>query len=210
MKKFSRRKGFTLVELTIIFAVISVLAAAMMLSSTEAVVTAKAAKIISDMNLIKRATMSWYMENRKLLKFAGGTSGYKVNGNTELHEYLKENSDELKDYFSGNALAINTGPGNYQDTKNNNKYYAPLGGYAVYMGKSNTVCYVVYKISENNKASEETRLKEKLQAKAKQAGLISYKYAGGLKSTATEYNGVDANVFMEVFKLDEYAGDKAQ
>jgi len=62
MKK-SMRKGFTLVELLIVIVVIGILSAMMMLSSTEAVSSAKAADIISDLRNLKTAALAWYADN---------------------------------------------------------------------------------------------------------------------------------------------------
>ncbi len=63
MKNYAKRRGFTLVELLIVIVVIGILSAMMMLSSTEAVSSAKAAKIISDLRNIKTATLAWYADN---------------------------------------------------------------------------------------------------------------------------------------------------
>ncbi len=61
--KNTKRKGFTLVELLIVIVVIGVLSAMMMLSSTEAVSSAKAADIISDLRNLKTAALAWYADN---------------------------------------------------------------------------------------------------------------------------------------------------
>ena len=58
-----KREGFTLVELLIVIVVIGVLSAMMMLSSTEAVSSAKAADIISDLRNLKTAALAWYPDN---------------------------------------------------------------------------------------------------------------------------------------------------
>ena len=63
MKKRAKLKGFTLVELLIVIVVIGVLSAMMMLSSTEAVSSAKAAKVINNLRQLKTAALSWYMDN---------------------------------------------------------------------------------------------------------------------------------------------------
>ena len=63
MKRRAKLKGFTLVELLIVIVVIGVLSAMMMLSSTEAVTSAKAADIISDLRNCKTAALAWYADN---------------------------------------------------------------------------------------------------------------------------------------------------
>ena len=54
-RKNIKRKGFTLVELLIVIVVIGILSAMMMLSSTEAVSSAKAARIVADLRNVKTA-----------------------------------------------------------------------------------------------------------------------------------------------------------
>ena len=81
------RKGFTLVELLIVMVVISILAAMMMFSSTEAEISARAQNVINNFNQITKAVNSWYFD-----KIA--------NGN--LAQSLKDNSGEITQYFSNN------------------------------------------------------------------------------------------------------------
>ena len=61
MKK--TRKGFTLVELLIVIVVIGILSAMMMLSSTEAVTSAKASNIVSNLRNLKTAALAYYVDN---------------------------------------------------------------------------------------------------------------------------------------------------
>ncbi|MBQ9419346.1 MAG: prepilin-type N-terminal cleavage/methylation domain-containing protein [Synergistaceae bacterium] len=63
MKKNAKRQGFTLVELLIVIVVIGVLSAMMMLSSTEAVSSARASDIVSDLRNLKTAALAWYADN---------------------------------------------------------------------------------------------------------------------------------------------------
>ena len=62
MKRDSKRKGFTLVELLIVIVVIGILSAMMMISSTEAVSSAKAASIIGNMRTLKTAALAYYID----------------------------------------------------------------------------------------------------------------------------------------------------
>ena len=57
-----KRKGFTLVELLIIIAVIGTLAATMMMSSSDAVASAKASNIISNMKNMQTAALALYID----------------------------------------------------------------------------------------------------------------------------------------------------
>ncbi|MBQ3763726.1 MAG: prepilin-type N-terminal cleavage/methylation domain-containing protein, partial [Synergistaceae bacterium] len=63
-----KRKGFTLVELLIVIVVIGILSAMMMLSSTEAVTSARANNIVSNMRNLKTAALEYYVDNRDYLE----------------------------------------------------------------------------------------------------------------------------------------------
>ncbi len=106
MKRSNRREGFTLVELLIVIVVVGVLAAMMMLSSTEAVSSARATKLISDMTQIKKAVNAWYLENYdRLGSGAGGVKeerGIMVNGTlTRFSEFINGvGAKEIMKYIS--------------------------------------------------------------------------------------------------------------
>ena len=59
-----KRRGFTLVELLIVIVVIGVLSAMMMLSSTEAVSSARASNIVSNLRNLKTAATAMYVDNQ--------------------------------------------------------------------------------------------------------------------------------------------------
>ncbi|MBR0278540.1 MAG: type II secretion system protein, partial [Synergistaceae bacterium] len=61
--KSTKREGFTLVELLIVIVVIGILSAMMMLSSTEAVSSARANNIISNLRNLKTATLAFYVDS---------------------------------------------------------------------------------------------------------------------------------------------------
>lgn len=58
-----QRRGFTLVELLIVIVVIGVLSAMMMLSSTEAVSSARASNIVSNLRNLKTAALAFYVDH---------------------------------------------------------------------------------------------------------------------------------------------------
>ena len=209
MKKFSGHKGFTLVELLIVIVVIGVLAAMLLFSSTEAVSSAKATKIISDLVLMKRAINAWYLDNYERLHVTKDNNGFYVDakwnaknnryeGGTRLHEYMNKNSGEMSKYFSSTGVSFNKNTADWEHASRD-QYGASIGNYAVYFGYSNTICYVLYRVSNHNDNAE-AKLKAKLKARAKSAGLLVYDYKSNPKHKA--YDGKAANVFMEAFRLD--------
>ena len=94
MKHEMKRKGFTLVELLIVIVVIGILASMMMLASNEAVSSAKAATIISDLTNMKTAALAYYADN------SGST---ELNTNFDLEHifpYLKRSNEADEDKSS--------------------------------------------------------------------------------------------------------------
>ncbi len=195
-----RRKGFTLVELLIVILVIGILSAMMIFSSTEAVTSAKATKIISDLTQLKKAVTAWYLDNYSRFVYVNDNKKFQLDGQTEIHTYLNQHPDEIQRYFS---TSFKLSDGKLQS--GNNKYdefYATLGGYSVYMGEQNTRCYVLYKISDDSNKKDQSRLREKLQGRAKSIGLLSYDFSRGAGKKAQAYDGGNY-VFMEVFRLSK-------
>ena len=90
----TRRKGFTLVELLIVIVVIGVLSAMMMLSSTEAVSSARASNIISNLRNWKTAALAWYVDN--INKVDDGTVVFaddsKSGASKDIAKYLNSQS----------------------------------------------------------------------------------------------------------------------
>ena len=91
----TRRKGFTLVELLIVIVVIGVLSAMMMLSSTEAVSSARASNIISNLRNWKTAALAWYVDH--INDVDAGTAAYKFGEGSnakskDIAKYLNSES----------------------------------------------------------------------------------------------------------------------
>ena len=192
-KKYYVCKGFTLVELLIVIVVIGVLAAMMILSSTEAISSAKATKIISDLTQLKKAATAWYLDNYDRIVLSNNDNFHVlgVDGKDyKLHALLSNDNYGIKKYLGNGTFSLN---GNVDEKK----LHAAVGGYSVYLGNSNTRCYVVYRITAD-KDNNEMRLKNKLKGRAKSTGLLYYEWGKEPK----RYNGEDV-VVMEVFRLQK-------
>ena len=194
------KKGFTLVELLIVIVVIGILTVGMFIAASEMEATARAAKIINDLRVLRTAFEHWYIDNSQNIKEAASNAqdkGYHliVDGKEiKFHDALKSDNYGVKRYLSNSYFNLNTGKAN--DWQN---MYASVGGYSVYLGFTNTVGYVVYRISDKSNNSDHKRLREKLKGKAKSAGLVYYNYSG---KKETVYNGENF-VCMRVFVLDD-------
>ena len=157
------RKGFTLIELLIVIVVIGILAGMMMFSSTEAVDSAKATKIIGDFTILKKAVNAWYLDNYDRIGTGAGNvadeRGILVNGTVTRFSVFVDGSGnaEFKRYI-GNNSSLNFGSKNKNNTQD--LYIIRATGKAKYW-------YISYYLG--NKSS---RLKEKLAGRAKSVGLL--------------------------------------
>ncbi len=104
-KREMKREGFTLVELLIVIVVIGVLSAMMMLSSTEAVSSAKAADIVSDLRNLKTAALAWYADNLDYVeqRTQKSSSNFTAlnNERTDIAKYMNNDNLDSKYTFGG-------------------------------------------------------------------------------------------------------------
>ena len=85
-----KRKGFTLVELLIVIAIMGALAAMMTLSSTNATASADAAKILNDLRAVRTATTIFYWDHPDFqkVKKADWTTKVEAKFTDEIASYL--------------------------------------------------------------------------------------------------------------------------
>ena len=199
MLRTVKKKGFTLVELLIVIVVIGILTAGMFLAASEMEATARTAQIINDLRMLKTAAQHWYFDNSQNMGKATKEKGYTVwidGKETKIHDALQSDNYGIKRYISNSNFALNTGKkGDWQNM------YASTGGYSVYLGFNNTVCYVVYRISGDDKKRDHSLLRDKLKGKAKSVGLVYYNYNSG-KQEESAYNRENF-VCMRTFVLDD-------
>lgn len=168
----TKREGFTLVELLIVIVVIGILSAMMMLSSTEAVSSAKASNIVSNLRNLKTAALAYYTDN--LDAYASKDAALPAMDN--IWKYM---NNSKSDGTSNNAADA----GNYGIVKAEDDFD---GGW-----------FLTYTVSPaTGSAAEQKRVKEKLAGRAKSIGLVK----GYSKSTnyTTPYDGTANTVYYFV------------
>lgn len=200
----TRRNGFTLVELLIVIVVIGVLSAMMMLSSSESVSTAKATNIINNLQILKRATVAWYADNRdKVLK--DGT--VKIDKATHPIQEWKDKDLKLSKYITNtNGAQINLNTTVSVTGTNRKNTELGIGCYGVCDGGTDVdesgnqkkdpgawhrrEWYVGYRFTEG-----EDVVREKIRGRLKSSGLVF-----GTPDAHLDIKGNnDAAVWLRVF-----------
>lgn len=171
------RKGFTLVELLIVIVVIGILSAMMMLSSTEAVTSAKASNIVSNMRNIKTAALAYYTDNMDAVRDTTYTADSVVD-----------------DVTKNGTEAIATKIVNYLNNEKDSSIVGANPAYTVVVGSGTNLdeWYVKYAITNDLGATEAARVKTKLAGRAKSVGLLA-----ASDGQATAYT-TGENVYMRV------------
>jgi prepilin-type N-terminal cleavage/methylation domain-containing protein len=174
--KSIKRKGFTLVELLIVIVVIGILSAMMMLSSTEAVTSARASNIVSNLRNFKTAAMAMYVDYYdnmdKGTNPKDGTAWTDANTDTKaiLVKYMNK----------GDSNATDTDINNYSIVVGT----APNGGNGYYVKCSNV---------------SDTRVQEKLAGRAASVGLLMDVSSSSNGTTYSATSGTDkTSVYMFV------------
>ncbi len=182
MLRSVKKKGFTLLELLIVIVVIGVLAAMMLMASSEMESTARATKIINDLKQLETAVMSWYWDNYGTLALSD-KNGYTVGGNSAQNKegvavdgiqfHVQKDNTIITKYLGNPNFSLNEGNSAFKSEAKDG-LFAKLNGYSVYAGNSNYELYVFYRLSNDSTGKDNARLREKLKGRAKSAKLVTY------------------------------------
>lgn len=175
----TRRRGLTLISLLIVILVIGILATMMMYSSSEAVATAKAAKILANLHLLRRAAIAWYADNRDKVRPNGMV---KIDGKEQPIQQFSDKELKLGSYLSnlgGAGINVNEFTAKPNNNTGNIDTYLQKGCYRIFDGgtevssdkKTKTayhrnVWYVGYRFLDG-----EEKVKEKIKGRLKSAGV---------------------------------------
>ena len=151
MNGYIKRRGFTLVELLIVIVVIGILSAMMMLSSTEAVSSARAADIISDLRNLKTAALAWYMDNLDEIEAIDHQDVFRDS----KHD---ENAKKIMRYMSNN----NPDKLNFDSSVTRTDYKYSFGS----TDDGTNIWYVWCKVDKD------MNVRKKLEARAALVGLV--------------------------------------
>lgn len=177
-----KRKGFTLVELLIVIVVIGILSAMMMLSSTEAVTSARASNIVSNLRNFKTAALAMYvdyLDNMENGKTPGGTAWTAGTADGDTDKLL--------------VKYMNKGDSNTGDA-DVDKYHLVTGKMKIAAAGTNSAEREVDAYFVQYTGATDKRVQEKLVGRASSVGLLCGDTAGTAKTVYTANN----NVYMFV------------
>ena len=163
-----KRKGFTLVELLIVIVVIGILSAMMMLSSTEAVTSARASNIVSNLRNFKTAALAMYVD--KLDEAANLTDGL-YSGNTTTPTVSMDVVVKYMNNASTSASASDADMKKYGIHKNADDGW-----------------FVYYDFTGNN-GTFDSRIASKLAGRASSVGLVGGADTDKLTQSGNTYKG---------------------
>ena len=172
-----KRKGFTLVELLIVIAIIGTLTALMTLSSTNATASAEAAKVVSGLRTARSAAIMYYWDHPDLQ-----TSTVWAKGTEDDDPGVQEKfASEIGDYLEATPEGASLG------TVYTLKLIGTAGDAA-----SKADWYVGYTVANNTKISD--AVKARLVGQASSYGLWGITDAGAVAAYAT----TDTVIYVKV------------
>lgn len=187
-----KRRGFTLVEMLIIIVVIGVLAEMMIFSSTESVSTAKAAKILANLNTLKRAAGQWYLDNREKVQPDGrvklGSETHPVQefgDRIGLSKYISSMNDSGIKFYKTSATDEVT---NKKNTNLVEGYYGVCDGGTI-NGYHRNAWYVGYCFK-----ADEGKVRDKIRGRLESEGA----FLGTADAHEDMHNDRSAAVWMRV------------
>ena len=201
------RRGFTLIELLIVIVVIGILAAMMILSATEAILTAKVNNIIVSLNQWKKASMEWYVDNIDKVNERGWIRNSDGEYKGSFSEFFSDSCVKAKDVmpYLGSELKLDKNDNVVDNAGGIYKldYYDYDHDATRLKGRCDWV--IVYELPKGDKDNE--RLLTKLEGRAQSTGLIRRKVHGGWAEPFTIErggNGKPSNSYYVAMKTVEF------
>ena len=174
--KSIKRKGFTLVELLIVIVVIGILSAMMMLSSTEAVTSARASNIVSNLRNFKTAALAYYVDNMDKAT-AGSASAWE---SMYISATGTGSMDIVAKYMNNNTAS--TGGSTPDST---------LTNYGIACSATGN-WFVFYKFP----TGDQSRIKEKIKGRAQSVGIYGATDGKNLAQSGSYENEAVAGMWV--------------